>query len=172
MGENYFKGLSKSTIAKRKAHWKKMDKLSDKNPDAYEPAPGDARAKTEPSIHTKRFKAMFGEELQEVDEALNLQQRRARARVMRRNKAKIAKGRERAMKRTADPKRLKSRAEKLARSMIFKKLAKGKSKSEVSPQMKIEIEKRMEKMQSRIKRMAVKLLPKVRAKEKERRQSK
>tara|TARA_B100000287_G_scaffold416403_1_gene451044 strand:- start:203 stop:1588 length:1386 start_codon:yes stop_codon:yes gene_type:complete len=48
----YHKGLGKSTIAKRKAHFKKK---------SSEPAPGDARAKTKPSKHTKKFKAMFGE---------------------------------------------------------------------------------------------------------------
>lgn len=58
--ENYFKGLSKSTIAKRKAHWRKADKLSDRDPRAYEPAPGDAKAKTKPSTHTKKYQAMFG----------------------------------------------------------------------------------------------------------------
>lgn len=57
----YFKGLSKSTIAKRKAHWKKKDKLSDKDPNAYEPAPGDANAKTKESKHTKKYKELYGE---------------------------------------------------------------------------------------------------------------
>lgn len=64
MEENkkYFKGLSPSTIAKRKAHWAKADKLSDRDPRAYEPAPGDARAETKPSKHTKKYQQMFGEE--------------------------------------------------------------------------------------------------------------
>ena len=57
----YFKGLSKSTIAKRKAHWNKKDKLSDKDPNAYEPAPGDANAKTKESKHTKKYKELYGE---------------------------------------------------------------------------------------------------------------
>lgn len=57
----YHKGLSKSTIAKRKAHWNKKDKLSDKDPKAYEPAPGDANAKTKESKHTKKYKELYGE---------------------------------------------------------------------------------------------------------------
>ena len=57
----YHKGLSKSTIAKRKAHWKKKDKLSDKDPAAYEKAPGDANAKTKESKHTKKYKELYGE---------------------------------------------------------------------------------------------------------------
>jgi hypothetical protein len=36
-------------------------KMSDSNPAAYKPAPGDATAKTKPSKYTKSFKAMFGE---------------------------------------------------------------------------------------------------------------
>ena len=35
--------------------------MDDDDPKAYKPAPGDARAKTKPSKHTKKFKAMFGE---------------------------------------------------------------------------------------------------------------
>ena len=48
----YHTGLSKSTKQKRDAHFKKK---------STEPAPGDARAKTKPSKHTKKFKQMFGE---------------------------------------------------------------------------------------------------------------
>lgn len=57
----YHKGLSKSTAAKREAHWKKKEKLSDKNPKAYEPAPGDKTAETKPSKHTKKYKELYGE---------------------------------------------------------------------------------------------------------------
>jgi hypothetical protein len=60
--EDYYAGLSKSTAAKRKAHFKKGAAMDDDNPAAYKPAPGDARAKTRPSVYTKRFKAMYGEE--------------------------------------------------------------------------------------------------------------
>jgi hypothetical protein len=38
-----------------------MDKLSDKDPAAYEPAPGDATAKTKESKHTKKYREMFGD---------------------------------------------------------------------------------------------------------------
>ena len=64
----YRTGLSDKTAAARKAHWKKMDKLSDKDPKAYEPAPGDATAKTKLSIHTKKYRDMYGEEI-EIDES-------------------------------------------------------------------------------------------------------
>ena len=48
----YHTGLSKSTKQKRDAHFRKK---------STKPAPGDARAKTKPSIHTKKYKAMYGE---------------------------------------------------------------------------------------------------------------
>ena len=58
----YSKDMSKSTKSKRDAHFKKGAKKDDDDPSAYEPAPGDASAKTKPSKHTKRFKDMFGED--------------------------------------------------------------------------------------------------------------
>jgi len=63
----YRAGLSDKTASARKAHWDKMDKLSDRDPRAYEPAPGDATAKTKPSKHTLKYKRMYGEEA--MDEA-------------------------------------------------------------------------------------------------------
>ena len=59
----YYKGLSKSTADKRKSHFNKHGKMDDDNPRAYKPAPGDARAKTKPSVHTKKFKQMFGDDV-------------------------------------------------------------------------------------------------------------
>ena len=35
--------------------------MDDDNPAAYKPAPGDATAKTKPSVYTRKFKKMFGE---------------------------------------------------------------------------------------------------------------
>lgn len=49
----YHAGLSKSTKQKRDAHFKKKKST---------PAPGDAEAKTKPSVHTKKYKAMYGED--------------------------------------------------------------------------------------------------------------
>jgi hypothetical protein len=58
--KKYHAGLSKSTAKARVAHWKKMDKLSDRDPRAYEPAPGDATAKTKPSKYTKMYHKKYG----------------------------------------------------------------------------------------------------------------
>lgn len=62
VNEDYYAGLGKSTIAKRKAHFNKGAAMDDNNPAAYTPAPGDARAKTKPSIYTKRFHKLFKKE--------------------------------------------------------------------------------------------------------------
>jgi hypothetical protein len=63
--QKYVAGLSASTAKARAAHWKEKDKLSDSDPKAYEPAPGDATAKTKPSKHTLKYRAMFGEDMDE-----------------------------------------------------------------------------------------------------------
>lgn len=57
----YHSGMTDSMKAARVAHWKKMDKKSDKDPSSYKPAPGDATAETKPSVHTKKYHAMYGE---------------------------------------------------------------------------------------------------------------
>jgi len=56
------KEMSKSTKSKRDAHFKKGAAKDDDDPSAYKPAPGDKGAKTKPSKHTLKYKAMFGEE--------------------------------------------------------------------------------------------------------------
>jgi hypothetical protein len=62
----YYKGLEKSTKTKRLAHFKKYSKMSDDNPAAYKPAPGDATAKTKPSKHTLKYRKMYGEDAVEL----------------------------------------------------------------------------------------------------------
>ena len=63
--KKYVAGLSDATAKARAAHWDKMDKKSDSDPSAYEPAPGDATAKTKLSKHTLKYRAMFGEDMDE-----------------------------------------------------------------------------------------------------------
>ena len=74
----YYKGVkSKSTKAKRDAHFKKyaekpgMGKDKESN---YKPAPGDSSAETKPSIHTKKYKAMYGEDINTAFEELFLKE--------------------------------------------------------------------------------------------------
>ena len=107
----------------------------------------------------------------DVDEALTLQQRMKRSRQMKKYASRIKIGKEKAARRTADPKRLKRRAQKQARNMIAKKLAKG-NYSDLSFARKQEIEKRLDKLKPRIDRIAKKLLPKMRKLEQERKRGK
>ena len=95
-------------------------------------------------------------------EALSLAQRRKRSIQIKRMKARIALGRKRAARRMASMPTLKRRAQKQARNLIFKKLSKGKSRSEVSPQRRAEIEKRLDRLKGRIGNIAKRILPKVR----------
>ena len=98
-------------------------------------------------------------------EALTVQQRRKLARNLKKNKAKIARGRKIAARRVANMDVLKKRARRQARKAIVKKITKGIDKSELSVARRAEIEKRVDKMGSRIDRIAKKLLPKVRKSE-------
>jgi hypothetical protein len=66
--EAYHTGLSLATAKKREAHWKKMEKYSDKDDRAYQDAPGDKAARKKPmpqSVHTKKYHAMYGEDVNE-----------------------------------------------------------------------------------------------------------
>ena len=106
----------------------------------------------------------------ELDEALNLQQRMKRSRLMKRMKSRIAVGRKRAMKKMANKKTIEKRALRQARNQIAQKLTRGIPKSELTFARKQEIEKRLAKpaLQQRIKRIAKKLFKDVRKRELER----
>ena len=95
-------------------------------------------------------------------EALNMAQRRAKARQMKKYQARLKVGRKKASMKVADAKRLAKRARKQARNMLAKKLTKGISKADLTPARKQEIEKRLDKMQPRITRLAKKITPKLR----------
>ena len=60
--KKYFSGVSKKSKEARARHFERGAKMDDDNPAAYTPAPGDAKGKTKPSKHTKKFKQMYGEE--------------------------------------------------------------------------------------------------------------
>ena len=62
--KKYVSGLSPSTAKARAVHWKRANKLSDKDPEAYKPAPGDKTAETKPSKYTKKYKELYGENME------------------------------------------------------------------------------------------------------------
>lgn len=107
------------------------------------------------------------------DEALSFSQRRAKARNMKKIKAKLKLGRAKAQRRMATLPVLKKRAQKHVRNMFFQKFSKGKSRSEVPPARRKEIEARIDKIpQSRIQNLLRKELPKARKQEMERKRKK
>ena len=118
----------------------------------------------------KRKRGRIGEETEQTDEALNFEQRRQRARIMKKYKKKIAMGRKKAMRRTADTGRITKRARKQAINQMFLKLSKGKPRDELPASRRQEIEKRLEKLKPRIEKIARKLMPQVRKRERERKQ--
>ena len=103
----------------------------------------------------------------DVDEALSLQQRMKRSRLMKRLKTRIKIGRERAKRKMAPKDKLEKRAMRQARNQIAKKLTRGIPKAELSFARKQEIEKRLDKpmLKQRIKRIAKRLFKDVRKKE-------
>jgi len=103
-----------------------------------------------------------GESVELETEALSMAARRKKAIQMKRYASRLAVGRKKAARKVADQKRLTKRSRKAARNAIAKKLTKGIAKADLTPARKAEIEKRLDKMQPKITRLAKKMLPKIR----------
>jgi hypothetical protein len=60
----YFKGISKSTAAKKKAQITKQADMDDDDPKAYKEMPGDTKGKKllKTSNHTKKYHELYGDE--------------------------------------------------------------------------------------------------------------
>jgi len=97
-----------------------------------------------------------------IDEAITVAQRRRMARSLRRNKAKLKMGKRRQSRKIASRDRLQGRSKAAAKRSLVKKFTGGKSKSELSPARKAEVEKRLKNMSGRVDRISKKLLPSVR----------
>ena len=63
--KKYYKDMSKDTKNKRADYFSKKDTTKNDN----KPAPGDKDAETKPSIHTKKYKKMFGEFKRDLQDA-------------------------------------------------------------------------------------------------------
>ena len=100
-----------------------------------------------------------------IEEALTVQQRMKMKQTMRRNKAKIKLGRQRSMRKMASAEVLKGRAHKQAKNIIIKKILKNKNKADLSYGSRVNLEKQVAKRKGAILRIAKKLLPKVRQKD-------
>ena len=133
----------------------------------YDPKTGkEVKAKT-PADHEKYAKMGYTHEKPKMDEALTLQQRMKRSRLMKRLKTRIKIGRDRARRKMANKKTLEKRSMRQARAQLAKKLTRGIPKAELTFARKKEIEKRLEKpaLKQRIKRIAKRLFKDVRKKE-------
>ena len=118
------------------------------------------------------FKSYIPVHEEALQEVLTIQQRMKKKQVMRRNKAKIAMGRRRAARKMASADVLKGRAQKQARNLIVKKILKNRSKSDPSYGSRAALEKMVAKRKGAIDRIARKLLPKVRQKDRTKLQNK
>tara|TARA_B110000444_G_scaffold97089_1_gene92135 strand:+ start:21120 stop:21476 length:357 start_codon:yes stop_codon:yes gene_type:complete len=103
-----------------------------------------------------------------LKEALTPQQRIARSRAMKRMMPKIMMKRKLAMRKKASPEQLKKRAIKQATDVIRKKIAKGTDYNSMSMAAKGQLDKKVEKKKAVIKKIAKKLIPKIKKAEAER----
>ena len=160
------KGISK--FMRKKAIGQAKDDLNasvqsaDRKPEKYVKPDGKVGIRM-----VKTDKEVIKKEEVDVDEALNLQQRMKRSRLMKRLKTRIKIGRDRARRKMANKKTLEKRAMRQARAAIAKKLTRGIPKAELTFARKQEIEKRLDKpaLKNRIKRIAKRIFKDVRKKE-------
>ena len=110
----------------------------------------------------------FISEKEDVDEALTTQQRMKRAQIMKRNAKKIAKKKKIKERRMKTPEELKVKARKQARLIVFKKISKGRTPSELGRGERASVEKKVDKKKAAIGKSAKKILPKIKRAEKER----
>ena len=68
--KKYVAGLSDKDKKAHDRHLEKGSKKSDSDKSAYKQSPADKKAKTKPSVHTKKYKQMFGEGDVELNEVI------------------------------------------------------------------------------------------------------
>jgi hypothetical protein len=109
----------------------------------------------------------ISESTEELDEALTRAQRIKRSQIAKRNKAKIQRALQKGKKKKASTETLQKRAKKKARDLLYTKLLKGRNRADVSAGEQERIEKKLDKMQGGINRIAKKLLPQLKKAEQE-----
>ena len=119
----------------------------------------------------KRRRGTVGEEVEQVDEVLSLQQRRKVGQRMKRMSRRIQVAKKRALKKAASPDVLQNRARKQAKSQMIKKWTSGKGKGDLSVGRRAELEKRLKKAGGKVDRNAKRLIPQLRKLDRERRSS-
>lgn len=104
-------------------------------------------------------------------EALSHSQRIKAGQRMKRMSKRITLARKRALKRTPTSDVVKKRAMKSARKMMLTKMTKGMDKGELSYARRADLEKRLSRMGPRIQRIAKKLAPEIRKRDRDRKKS-
>jgi hypothetical protein len=103
-----------------------------------------------------------------VDEEISIQTRLKKKQSIRRYKAKLKLGRLRASRRVASKEVIKKRAMRAARAFMFKRLVKGKSKSDLAYSARGTFEKIINRRKAAISKIAQRLQPKIRRAEMQR----
>jgi hypothetical protein len=106
--------------------------------------------------------------LKPQDEALTIAQRKKKSRMMKAKGKIIARKRAISMKKRSSPDKIKKKAQKKARDMLAKKLLKDRSKADLSISGKENLEKKLDKKKALIKKIAKKLIPKIKKAETDR----
>lgn len=103
----------------------------------------------------------------DLSEAMTMAQRMKMKQAFKRNRAKIMLGRKKAAKKLASPEKLKIRANKQARDILIKKILKDKNKADLSFSGRQALEKKIDKKKAAIAKIAKKLLPGIRLKDRD-----
>lgn len=105
-----------------------------------------------------------------IEKVLSLSQRRQRALIMRKNKAKIERAKEMARTRFAPDTRLKKRAHEMARNIVRRRFAgeRGMEYATLSPSDKINVDKMIDSKVALIKKIAERIFPRVKKAETQR----
>jgi len=99
---------------------------------------------------------------EELDEELSTQGRLKRRFAARRNRQKLKVARQIALRRGSSPDRLKRRAVRGARGMVYKRLLRGRDKKLMPPAEKARFEKLVARFAPLVQRLSVKMLPNMR----------
>ena len=103
----------------------------------------------------------------DLSEAMTMAQRMKMKQAFKRNRAKIMLGRKKAAKKLASPEKLKLRANKQAREILIKKILKDKNKADLSFSGRQALEKKIDKKKAAIAKIAKKLLPGIKLKDRQ-----
>lgn len=114
------------------------------------------------------FTEFCSESSVDLEEAMSVSQRRKAGIRMKRLSKKIGRIRKRKLKRVADKDVIARRSQRQARADMFRKLAKGKSRSDMPVSQRIAIDKKVDRMANIVRRKAVRKKPSVRKMDRDR----